>query len=257
MNARATKTVFKTLTRRQKMTYGAHLFKALFKQHHKALLQLLRPYISKQDIIFDVGGHAGQMTKIFAKLAPEGRVYTFEPGSYALSILKKVVSFNRLKNVEICPFALSSETKESTLSIPLKKSGSVGFGISHIPTTKKETPSQHLEEKIKILPLDLFMEQNKIPTLSFLKIDVEGHEMQVLKGAKKTLKVHKPCVMLELNTDHLHRSNSSPTEVMDFMKDLGYTPYQISQGEDSLTDKFTYKDCDYLFSCKSLIYPTG
>ncbi len=71
--------------------YVAHLFKALTKQHHQEYIPLLKSVISDDSIIIDVGAHAGQFTKLFSTIVPNGRVYAFEPGSYTSSILNKVI----------------------------------------------------------------------------------------------------------------------------------------------------------------------
>ena len=89
--------------------FFAHLFKAAFKQHHRALVPLLRPLIKPDAIVLDVGAHAGQYAKLFAKLAPFGRVYAVEPQSYARRILRVALALNRLGNVTILPLALGAK----------------------------------------------------------------------------------------------------------------------------------------------------
>src|SRR5579862_5528537 len=83
--------------------FFAHLFKAAFKQHHRELLPLLRPLISFDAVVLDVGAHAGQYAKLFSRLAPHGRVYAIEPQSYARRILRAAIAVNRLKNVTVLP----------------------------------------------------------------------------------------------------------------------------------------------------------
>jgi FkbM family methyltransferase len=83
-------------------------------------------------VVFDVGAHVGQYTKLFARAASHGRVYAFEPGSYARSILRTVVWLRGLSNVVVLPIALGSEVGLNTLTIPLKQSGSFAFGLSHL-----------------------------------------------------------------------------------------------------------------------------
>ena len=79
---------FMKLTLRAKLTYIAHLVKGVTKQYHVWMRFLLRKFICDDSIILDIGGHSGQYTKLFARLAPRGKVYSFEPGSYPRSILK-------------------------------------------------------------------------------------------------------------------------------------------------------------------------
>ena len=65
-------------------------------------------------IVFDVGAHAGQYTNLFARAAAQGRVYAFEPGSYARSILRTVVWLHGLANVAVLPMALGAVSRRVT-----------------------------------------------------------------------------------------------------------------------------------------------
>jgi predicted methyltransferase len=121
--------VIKQLSLYGKLTYLAHLFKALTRNHHQEYLPILNEYLTSDSIIIDVGAHACQFTKLLAALAPEGHVYAFEPGGYASSILTKVIRLYRLKNVTHIRQGLGKQYKKENLNIPLKQSGSLGFGL--------------------------------------------------------------------------------------------------------------------------------
>ena len=108
-----------------KLTYLAHLFKALIRKHHLEYLPILKSSLSGNSIIIDVGAHSGQFTKLFSTIVPAGKVYAFEPGSYASSILKKVIGIYRLKNVTHVNKGLGEQCKKECLIIPVKKSGSL------------------------------------------------------------------------------------------------------------------------------------
>ena len=92
-------------------------------------------------VVFDVGAHAGQYTKLFARAAYAGQVYAFEPGSYARAILRVVVWLHRLGNVAVLPLALGAECGVATLSMPVKSSGSFGFGLSHLGAPQDRWPA--------------------------------------------------------------------------------------------------------------------
>ena len=113
-------------------SFLAHLLKATTQQHHQALAPTITRLVPSSAVVFDVGAYAGQYTKLFARAASHGQVYAFEPGSYARSILRTVVWLRGLSNVVVLPIALGSEVGLNTLTIPLKQSGSFGFGLSHL-----------------------------------------------------------------------------------------------------------------------------
>src|SRR5690349_13929800 len=114
----------------QRSEWIAHLAKALLRQHHREDEHYLRALLPEDAVVIDVGAHAGQYTKLFAKIASRGQVYAFEPGTYALSILRKVVRARRLSNVRLMPVALSDSEGEIAFNLPLKRGKRFGFGIA-------------------------------------------------------------------------------------------------------------------------------
>lgn|GEM_PF-1834066 len=106
------------------LTWLAHLFKAIAKQHHRAMLPVLRRLIPTDGVVLDVGAHAGQFTKLFAGIARDGQVIAVEPGAYARSILRPALALNRVRNVVTVPVGLSDRSGVSILSVPIKRRGS-------------------------------------------------------------------------------------------------------------------------------------
>jgi len=205
----------------------AHAFKAAFKQHHRALLPILRPLIPRDAVILDVGAHAGQYTKLLARLAPEGFVYAIEPGSYARTILRVAISFNRLRNVAILPLALGERVGLVTLSMPVKRSGSYGFGLTHVgpsgrPNSAREVAAMTtLDELAAELPLD---------RLDFIKADIEGYEGALLRGGRETLRRFKPTLLMEMNAEQLVRAGDRLENAWAFLIGLGYEPHGATPG---------------------------
>jgi len=219
-------------TLRARATWCAHLFKAVVKQHHMDARPLLSQYIPLDAVVFDVGAHAGQFTKLFAAMAPQGHVYAFEPGAYARSILDKVHRLKRLKNVTVIPQGLSDEEKTATLRIPFKKSGSLGFGLGSLGA--EADGRKHHEDTVSLTTIDAFCDRAHLERLDFIKADIEGWEMNMLSGGRKTIERFKPAVMLELNEGALKRACTSPAELRAFLVTLGYQEVEMPVGKDSL-----------------------
>ncbi|HWK44963.1 MAG TPA: FkbM family methyltransferase [Stellaceae bacterium] len=211
------------LSARQGLTYAAHLFKAVSRQHHRELLPILRPLIPADAIVLDIGGHAGQFAKLFAGLAPRGRVYSFEPGGYARSILSTVIRFSRLGNVTVVPTGLGDRAGEAVLSVPIKRSGSLGFGLSHLGGG--ETGRALRTETVAIDTVDAFINRAGIRRVDFIKADIEGWELRMLTGAAATLARFKPPLLLELTDAHLARAGDSLAATWSFLTGLGYRPH--------------------------------
>lgn len=205
-----------------RMSWCVHLIKALTRQHHTELRPFLQKYLAPDSVIIDVGAHAGQFAKLFSALVPDGHVYAFEPGSYALSILEKVKKIHRLHNVTIVPAGLSNEKTTATLYMPVKKSGSMGYGLSHLA---KEKSRKEVEESISITTLDDFVQSEQLTKIDFIKADIEGWELKMLQGAETTLKKHRPVLMLEASDKWLRRAGDTRNDLLDFLTQLDYEIY--------------------------------
>lgn len=210
------------------VSFAAHVFKAVVKQHHREQLPILRRLIPRDGVIVDVGGHAGQYAKLFARLAPQGHVYTFEPGSYALAILRAAVRLNRLRNITIMPQGLGAMPGTARLSIPLKHRRTLGFGLSHLGADGSGRPV--FEQDITLTTLDAFVAQHRLERLDFLKADIEGWELRMLEGAAATLRRFRPPILIELIDHLLARAGDDRARAWGFLGGLGYRPYVEQDG---------------------------
>jgi FkbM family methyltransferase len=209
-------------------SFLAHVFKAIFKQHHKDMHSILSNILKSDSIILDVGAHSGQYTKIFSKFAKQGAVIALEPGSYASRILRLSLFWRRLSNVLFFPVGLAASNGTDTLLTPIKKRNSVGFGLSHINSDYSEAISKRYRVKkdlITLTTLDTLQKQISLKRLDLIKMDIEGWELQALKGAEKTLLSLKPYLLIELHADHLKRAGDTLQSAWDYLLSLDYQPH--------------------------------
>lgn len=205
--------------------FFAHLFKAVCKRHHRELIPLFRRIIPEDAIVFDVGAHAGQFTKLFARLAPKGFVFALEPQSYARTLLRTAIFLNRLSNVAILPLGLAEKAGVALLSLPVKRSGSYGFGLAHIG---KEDGRKSEIEPVAVAALDELVAVLRLDRLDLIKADIEGFELRLIKGARQTLIRLKPALYLEMNVAHLARAGDTLEEAWALLTELGYRPHEAS-----------------------------
>ena len=238
------------LTPRQRLTYLAHLYKVLARQHHRELWGVLGAHVPNDGVVIDAGAHAGQFTKLFAALAPAGQVYAFEPGAYALSILARMVRWRRLRHVTVVPLALSDAEGAARLAVPIKSSGSLGFGLAHL-RTGGEHPSGGgrggravNQETVRATTLDAFVRESGLERLDFVKADVEGWEVRLLRGGRESLARHRPALMVELVAAHLARADTQAAEAWDILAPLGYGAVRLA---DRQSAPGFAGDGDYLF----------
>ena len=213
------------LSFRQRLTFCAHLFKAVAKQHHRELVPLLERHISVDAVVVDAGAHAGQLTKLFARIARRGQVHAFEPSSYARAVLERVVRWRALANVEVHAVGLSDAPGEAVLRIPVKPSGSLGFGLSNLGPATHDRPSR--EETVPLTTLDTFAAERRLHRLDFIKADLEGWEGRLLAGASVALDKYRPTLMLEVVAAHLARAGDEPADLWRLLAPLGYAAYRL------------------------------
>jgi FkbM family methyltransferase len=223
----------------------AHLFKATTQQHHRALTSTIARLVPPAAIVFDVGAHAGQFTKLFARTATAGRVYAVEPGSYARSILRTVVWLHGLANVVVLPLALGAASGLSTLTLPVKGRDSFGFGLAHLgaPGDRWHKVAQEL---VALTTPDAVVAALGLDRVDFIKADIEGWELRLLHGGADTLRRFRPRLMLELTSDHLARAGDRLDDAFAFLEELGYAAVEFLPGE-GLVPVTTRRDGDFWF----------
>jgi FkbM family methyltransferase len=223
----------------------AHLFKAAAQQHHRALAATIARLVPSAGVVFDVGAHAGQYTKLFARAAAEGRIYAVEPGSYARSILRSVVWLHGLANVAVLPMALGAVSGVGTLTLPIKRRGGLGFGLAHLGAPQDRWPAV-ARELVALSTLDTVVTALGLDRLDFIKADIEGWELRLLCGGAQSLQRFRPRLMLELTSEHLARAGDRLDDAFAFLDALGYAAFELAPGGD-LVPVTTRHDGDFWF----------
>jgi FkbM family methyltransferase len=146
----------------------------------------MEKYIDKNSVIIDIGSNVGNHVLYFGKILGAKNIYAFEPRDDLFNVLKKNVELNELTSkVEIYNFALGSKTCRASIDYDGNLSNNLGG------TSIKEDENG----KFKIEKLDdVEINEKKI---DFIKIDVEGFEVEVLKGASLTIQKYKPTIWIE------------------------------------------------------------
>jgi FkbM family methyltransferase len=220
----------------------AHAWKALAQQHHRDLLPLLSSLLPRDGVAVDVGAHAGQFTKLFARLAPEGRVIAVEPSPYALSILRTVVRLKRLERVTIVPKGLSDRPGSLVLNSPIKRSGAIGYGLASFAAAASARPVR--SDTVAVDTLDRLADALGLARCDLIKCDVEGWEVQVLEGGRGVLERFRPALLVEVSAASLARSGQTPERLWSLVAPLGYAAARLPGGE--AVAGFA-GDADYLF----------
>ncbi|MCH7936272.1 MAG: FkbM family methyltransferase [Proteobacteria bacterium] len=221
---------FGDLPWRAKASYVAHAFKAAVKQHHGWMRPLLSRYIDSEGVILDIGGHAGQYAKLFARMARHGRVYSFEPSSYACSILRLAIRINGFSNIHLVAKGLSDQTGSQILNTPLKDSGTFRYGLAHMGEIDRAGPYHHQE--VPVTTIDRFAADEGLRRLDFIKMDVQGWEMRILEGGTQTITRYRPVMLVELVDEQLSQVGDSLKAAWGLLESWGYRAAICIDGKD-------------------------
>jgi FkbM family methyltransferase len=223
---------------RPSATFLAHVAKAALRQHHRELSGVLRRLLPEDAVVVDVGAHAGQFTKLFAKMAPAGLVIAVEPGSYARAILRLALYLNGVRNVVVVPAGLGARCGVEILRMPVKRPGSYGFGLSHLGGERPgvETRFEVADDVVPVVTLDLLAARMGLGRLDFLKADIEGFELRMIEGGAATLKALRPVLLLELVDSHLRRAGDSLGAAWSRLSELGYAPRVLDPATGAFRD---------------------
>ena len=165
-----------------------------------------KKYNIQNKAALDIGAFIGNHSIFFSKIFSE--VLSFEPHPISYEILK--INCRNFKNIKMFNFACSDENKDSYLR--LKHTNIGGSSISE---------GNHIRDhSIKLFKLDDFLKDNIIE-IGLIKIDVEGHEENVINGCIELLKKNKPIIIMELKNFH----KESEPNVVKKLKSLGYSKF--------------------------------
>lgn len=166
----------------------------------------------QESVIIDAGAHQGTFTVSMASSAKVGHVIAIEPMSANLMFLKKNLRINNLENVTVIPKGLWSNSRKRTFYLG---SSSAEYSILR---DRKLTALKIVE--IEVDTLDNILEQHGVNKVDFIKMNIEGAEIEALKGARRTLKNHP----VELVIDAHHFVNGKPTyeTIIPMLKELGF-----------------------------------
>jgi FkbM family methyltransferase len=195
----------------------------------------LRQLVHPGDVCIDVGAAAGLYTVALSRLSgPNGRVHNVEPLPFANFSVARLVSAWQASNVCRHAVALGAQPGVGIMHVPLGRYGLV-TGRSFLgrsaagPDPNVEFATQ-VAVSVPIDTLDALCVREGIDRLHFIKIDVEGAELQVLEGGKQIITDSRPVMLIEVEARHTARYQRTPDEVTAWMLDRGYTMHTWQRG---------------------------
>lgn len=165
-------------------------------------------YVRKGDVVYDVGAHAGYHSLFCSLLVGStGKVCAFEPNPNNLVSIRRQLRLNSPNQVCLLPYALSDRSAGARLD------------TSYGPSQGQLSSSG--DTQVEARTIDSLVADGSCPAPNVMKIDVEGHEHEVLIGAMNTLRKHRPIVLCDYNDDQTHAL---------VMNILGPLSYEVRKG---------------------------
>lgn len=228
------------------LDYNDSLCLSLNKKYEFLEYSLIRKYLQKDNVVFDIGAHIGYYTLNFASLVGDkGKVFSFEPNPTNFTLLKKNVEINNHNNVNLFQKAISNFNGNIRLYI-----SDFSSGMHRIHESKFCNDFIEIES----VRLDDFVKNHEIKKIDFLKIDVEGAEFDVLKGMTNIIHNNKSLkILVEFSPYSITEHGSDPIEFLKNLINHGFQLYDIDEKKqiikntdlDALQKKYTVKKMNY------------
>jgi FkbM family methyltransferase len=169
--------------------------------------------------VYDIGAYRGLQTLSFASRSK--KVISFEPNTKNHKRLVENLKLNGIKNVEVRKVGVGSRSETRTM---------VGNPLTPACSSVDEKTVAGLLragagtviEEISIVALDDEIHQAGLPAPDFIKIDIEGWEIEALRGARNTLKLHKPALFLEMHGETVREKKRKAAEIIAFLWEINY-----------------------------------
>lgn len=180
-----------------KLKLPAQHFRLFTSDYEKSGFDFFKKHIKQGDTILDIGAHIGLYAVFFAKLS-KGKVYSFEPTPATLKLLRKTIDINNCNDtVTIVPAAVSDKAGKARFFI--SKTNEISVANSLIGYEKDIFDIRDGSYEVDMISIDEFVKEHGL-TPNILKIDAEGVEVQLLKGAANTFLTFRPLATLGLHT---------------------------------------------------------
>ncbi len=210
-----------------KLRFPTRYYRSFPADYEKDNYKFLRDNCKKNNVVIDVGAHIGLFSVCTASLTGnQGKIYAFEPTPSTFDLMQLTIKLNHLEETIFPVKAAVADKKGKTKFY-------MGSGVGDVANSLVNyNDNKHLGYDVDLISLDEFVVEKKIH-VDFIKIDAEGAELSVLKGAKEILKSHRPVCILAMHPDSITKFGDSNETIWNYILDFNYSVYH----NDKLMDK--------------------
>lgn len=160
------------------------------------------------DTLIDVGANIGNFSlHAYRRIRPSGRVYSFEPLPETYETLQRNIQINRAQNIEAFKLALSDREGAFTM---------------HVPSRNSSATLVHAQGSVATETLDGFCARHQLDNPRFIKVDIEGGELNFFRGGERILRESSPLILFE-------SMHSAPAFLeRSFLRKIGFSLYRLN-----------------------------
>jgi len=239
---------------------GQNLFKSAYFLYKRYIEDDLRdllhvhPGIVGDGEVLDIGANIGYTAAVLARVIKPGRkVFAFEPEPFNFGLLQRVANRREFRD-KIVPAQLAVGSADGTINLWINDHHHADHRV--ITNEFRTAHASANEVSVSMVSIDSFVRSNPGP-ISFVKIDVQGYELEVCKGMEETLRQNAEItVVLEFTPSSMREMGFDPLHLIDFFASRAFKVYEIhSRGKLTEGVPVAKEDSDYfdlLFSRRNL-----
>ncbi len=198
--------------------------------HERYEARMVLGLLDRDEVFWDIGANIGYFSLVAATaLNNSGQILAFEPGRLAYERLLDNISLNPFTNIKTFQLAVAATEGEAVLYL----SGDIADSSASLYHSGKGQPDRQV---CKTISLDKFMVEQGLRPPDFLKIDVEGAELAVLRGAENLIASSSPLLLIEMEEKNLRAAGASKAAIQELLGGHGYRATHLRKGRWRLID---------------------
>lgn len=251
-----------------------HAFRAWRRNRRWAKHEPETPYLA--DLLtgaptcLHVGASDGRHSYVMTRVAPDARIFAFEPSAFAFAVLTTCIRWHGIGGqVTAIHAAASDRPGELLLVTPKKSSGRMGRAYAFVAETRPNGPARPdlddtgLEtQPTPVITLDAYCADQGVERVDFIRMDIEGAEQKALEGARSILDRDHPHVLLEIHPPMLQaRFGGSGEAVLEIFRSRGYRMFALNgerlEERTTLVEGLPWKDYFFVHPSRAAALPDG
>lgn len=192
----------------------------IYGQYEPNESKLIKKICTNTTVMFDIGANVGYFSMIAASSNTKNLVFAFEPVKKNFDRARYNFDLNKLSNIKIFKNVVSNNNDVVNINIGNERNWGMSSVVQHDFLSGEK-------EEVKSIVLDDFIKEQGVKKLDIVKIDVEGFELNVLKGMDNTIKELKPKILIEILDKNLNSNGNSAEDIYSLLWSYGYKSYRI------------------------------